>query len=325
MRFNTMWNDSRILIDDQAGMIGAALTRALTGRGLGECIIDSNGLDTRDRAVVRRFLQDTSPTHVFAVGGRKGGIAENQRIPADLLVDNLQVVTALIGEAAHCHTPNLLYLASSCIYPRDCSQPMREDQLWSGPPEPTSDAYSTAKLAGLMLCRAISHQSGRRFLCAIPTNVYGPGDDFDPERAHVVGSLIRRMITARDTGEPTVRIWGTGRARREFIHCDDLADALCFVMDQYHAPEPVNIGVGSDVSIAELAIGIQQIVGYTGELIFDTSRPDGMPRKWLDAARLTELGWRPRIGLAEGLEQTCRWFQQSLTSGIEEQSCKTLC
>lgn len=310
-----MWTESRVLVTEPEGMYGGAIVRALAARGLESRLLSARGLDLRDSRDADRFFKNERPTHVFLAAGRKGGILANQRFPADLMFDNLTVLTNVIRSAFHHDAGKLLYLGSSCLYPRDCPQPIREESLLSGPFEPTNEAYSTAKLAAMKLCQAIRDQYRRSFITAIPTNIYGPYDDFDPDNAHVVAALIRKFRDARETGQPTVTLWGTGTARREFLYSDDLGRACVFLMENYDERVPINIGYGSDLTIRELATHIQQAVGYRGDVRFDAAKPDGMPRKWLDASRLTALGWRPEVELPEGLRRTVAWYEQTVARG----------
>jgi len=245
---------------------------------------------------------------VFVAAGRAAGISGNQRHPADLIHDNLLVVTHVIHEAWRSGTRRLMYLASSCSYPKLAPQPMRPDSLLTGPLEPTSQSYAIAKLAGIQMCTAYSRQHGVEFFAAVPADAFGPGDDFSPEDSHVVAGLIRRLHEARQTGAPSVDIWGSGQQRREFIYADDLASACVFAMKHYTGPGPLNLGGGRDASIAELAHTIKSVIGFEGALRFDTSKPDGMPLKALDGAELAALGWRPSISFFDALERTYQWF-----------------
>jgi GDP-L-fucose synthase len=304
-----MWDDARVLVTEPDGMMGRSIVKALTSSGCAG-IVDSAGLDLADPDAVERFFFNERPTHVFVAAGKKGGILANQRFPADLMFDNLHVVTNVLGAALRHQVRKLLFLASACIYPRDCPQPMQERMLLSGPFESTNEAYSTAKLAGVKACQAIRDQHRRSFVAAIPTNIYGPHDDFDPDNAHVVAAMIHKLTVARDTAQREVVLWGTGQPRREFLFSDDLGCASVFLMEKYDDREPINIGFGDDLSIRELAEEIKRAIGYTGAIKFDTSRPDGMPRKWLDSSRLLEMGWRPSLTLAEGLRVTCEWYDR---------------
>jgi GDP-L-fucose synthase len=301
--------DARIYVAGGQTLIGAALLRQLAHQGFaGVCGSVDEEPDLADADDVEAFFQRRQPEFVFLAAGKSAGIAGNQKYPADLIHNNLVIAVNVIG-ACHRHgVHKLLYLASSCSYPRLCAQPMRVESLLSGPLEPTNEAYAVAKLAGLKMCQAYRQQYGDRFIVGIPANSFGPGDDYSPEDSHVVGALLRRMHEAKIAGRAGVSIWGTGTPRREFLYVDDLADACLFVMDRYDEWEPLNLGVGQDVSIRELAQLIRTVVGYTGELQFDTTRPDGMPLKSLDGSRLAQLGWKPRTTLREALETTYRDF-----------------
>ena len=286
-------------------MIGKALVRVLAVDQPPEVPDDP---PFEDPAAVDRFFRDARPEYVFLVAGKTAGIRGNQECPADLMADNTLVAAHVIPAAWRHGVKKLLYLASSCIYPKLAPQPLSVGALWSGALEPTSAPYAVAKLTGVALCDAYRRQHGARFISAIAADAYGPEDDFTPERSHVVGGLIRRIHDAHVTQASTVSIWGSGAPRREFIYVDDLADACAFAMRQYDAPEPVNLGVGSSTSIAELAAMVQEVVGYCGTLGFDRSRPDGTPLKGLDSSRIHGLGWRPSWDLRRGLSSTYAWF-----------------
>jgi GDP-L-fucose synthase len=302
-----IWENARILVTEPEGMIGRSLLRALHARDCSR-ILDSAGLDLSNADVVEHFFRSERPSHVFLAAGKKGGILSNQRYPAELMLDNLRVLTNVLEAALRHDVHRLLYLASACIYPRDCPQPMQEPALLTGPLETTNEAYSTAKLAGLKLCQAIRDQYRRSFIVAIPTNIYGPYDDFDPDNAHVVGALILKLSAAQEAGQREVVLWGTGLARREFLFSDDLGRACVFLMEKYDERDPINIGFGDDLSIRELADQIKHAVDYSGTIRFDATRPDGMPRKRLDSSRLRAMGWRPSVVLAAGLQTTCEWY-----------------
>jgi GDP-L-fucose synthase len=316
-----MWQDARVLVTEPEGMIGSAIVRALPRRA---AILDSNNLDLRDAVAVDDFFADERPTHVFLAAGKKGGILANQLFPADLMLDNLTVLPNMIRAALRFGVQKLLYLGSSCLYPRDCPQPMREESLFTGPFEITNEAYSTAKMAALRLCQAIRKQFGRSFITAIPTNIYGPGDDFDPENSHVVAAMLRKLHDARESGQESVTFWGTGMARREFIFNDDLGRACVHLMEHYDADEPINIGAGGDLSIRELAEQVKNAVGFDGEIRFDPSKPDGMPRKWLDSSRIKALGWRPTVSFEDGLQQTCDWFESVARRASKGKKCQSV-
>jgi GDP-L-fucose synthase len=301
--------ECRVFVAGGQTLLGAAIVRRLEatgftnllGVGAGEpCLVDA--------AAVDRFFAEEQPSHVFMAGGLSGGIFANQRRPADLMRDNLLAATHVISAAYRHGATKLLYLASSCSYPRLCPQPMQETDLGSGPLEPTSEAYATAKLAGSTLCRAYAAQYGAAFVSAIPANAFGPGDDFRPEEGHVIPALISKCHLAKMRDDAEVVVWGTGTPRREFVFADDLADACLFAMEHYHESMPINLGGGEDCSVAELAMQIAEVVGYRGRIAFDSSRPDGMPLKRLDGSRIRHLGWRPATPFRTALTQTYRWF-----------------
>ena len=291
-------------------MIGAALVRRLAAEGH-SVTGDKNDGDIRDSAAIDRVFAADRPQCVIVVGGREAGVLGNQAQPADLMLDNLLVVTHVISAASRHGVPRLLYLASSCIYPKHAPQPLSVESLWTGPLEPTSAAYAVAKLAGLRLCEAYHRQYGARFVTAIKADTFGPGDDFSPTNSHVVGGLMRRMHEAQVHGHSAVDVWGTGEAQREFIYVEDLADAAAFVMATYDGPSPINLGTGVTTSIRELAELAREVVGYGGELRFDSSRPDGMPFKGLDSAPLRALGWKPSWSLKAALGRTYESFLRS--------------
>ena len=307
-----MDTQARIFVAGGGTLVGDALVRRLREAGFANLVgVGDTAPDLRDAEAIDEFFASERPAYVFLLGGRSGGIARNQREPAALMLDNLRIETALIP-AAHRHgTAKLLYLAAACIYPRDCEQPMHPAQLGTGPVEPTSEAYAMAKWAGLVLCRSFAQQYGARFVTAIPAVPFGPGEDTRSEDAHVVGALIRRMHEAKEREDTEVVVWGTGRARRDFLFVDDLADALLYLMQRYDGAEPINVSGASDIAIGELAACIQRVVGFSGRLRFDATRPDGAPRKTLDGEPLGALGWSPRYALEEALAATYRWFVES--------------
>jgi GDP-L-fucose synthase len=292
--------------------LGAALVRQLTQQGFTNLVgLPPSEPDLTDASAVEAFFAQTQPEYVFVVAGKSGGIAANQKYPAELMLDNLRVITHVIHAAYQYRAKKLLYLASSCVYPKQCPQPMQIESLMTGPLEPTNEAYATAKLAGIRLTQAYRQQYGVDFIAGIPTNYFGPGDHFDPEDSHVIGALIHKMHQAKLIGAPAVEIWGTGQPRREFLYADDLADASIFVMRHYSQLQPLNLGGGVDVSIGELAVMIKEVVGYTGQLEFNPHRPDGMPLKILDSNPLKALGWQPQGDFKTALIQTYRWFLQT--------------
>jgi GDP-L-fucose synthase len=300
---------TRIFVAGERDFVGASLARRLRAAGCERLLGEGDAApDLRDAAAVDAFFARQRPELVFLLGGRSGGIARNQREGAELMLDNLLVQTAVVRAAQRHGARKLLYLAAACVYPRECEQPMRPEQLGTGPLEPTSGPYALAKWAGLELCRAFARQTGARFVSAIPANPFGPGDSTDPEDAHVVGALFQRMHHAKRRGDAEIVVWGTGRARRDFLYVDDLADACVFLMERFEGPDPINVSGGSDVSIGEVAERIQKVVGFAGRLRFDASRPEGAPRKLLDGEPLRRLGWAPRSSLDDALAATYRWL-----------------
>jgi GDP-L-fucose synthase len=298
----------RIFVAGVGTPAGAALPRILESVGADVCGQGIPAAILRDGMALERVLMRLQPTHVIVAAGRSGGITANRRAPADLMVDNLQIVAAVVPAAHRCGVQSLLYLASSCTYPRECAQPMQPSALWSAPLEPTSEAYATAKLAGLMLCRAYRDQYGARFISAIAGDVYGPDDNFDPEESHVVAGLIRRMHEARMRGDKTFVVWGTGRQVRDLIYTDDLAEACVRALERYDDRAPINLSSGAGTSIGELAAVVRDVVGFEGSLVFDTTRPDGTPVKVLDATVIREHGFVARTPLRTGIERTYAWF-----------------
>ena len=307
---------ARIYVAGSQTLIGIALLRHLHSQGYTVLISDPAGENAlRDAKVVDAFFAEARPEYVFLTAGKSGGIRANQKYPADLMLDNLLVETHIINSAYRFGVVKLLYLASSCSYPRLATQPISEDALFTGPLEPTNEAYAIAKIAGIKLCQAYNQQYGTRYISAIPANAFGPDDDTDVEDAHVIPALMMRMISAKALHLPSVDIWGTGAPQREFIFVDDLADACEFVMHHYEASQPINLGSGTTLSIRELAEQIRQIVGYTGELCFDSSKPDGMPLKMLDSRRMLGLGWQAKTPFSEALRATLHWVLSINTRG----------
>lgn len=303
---------ARIYVAGGNTMTGRALLARLADQGF-TATSGAEEPDLHDRAAVDRFFDRTRPEYVFVVAGQTAGIGGNQQRPAELMIDSLAIASHLIPAASRHQVKKLLYLASSCIYPKEAPQPLQVSSLWGGPLEPTSAPYAVAKLAGMTLCDAHRRQHGAPFVSAIGADVYGPGDDFSPDNSHVVGALIRRIDEAHTAGAASVEVWGSGTPRREFIYVDDLADACIFVMNHYDGPDPINVGVGTHTSIAELAATIRDVVGYAGEIRFDRSRPDGMPFKGLDSTVLRNLGWQPAWSLRRGLERTHQWYRGALS------------
>ena len=345
-----MPRDAKIYVAGHQGLVGSAIQRRLLTAGFSHLLTRTRReLDLRDQAAVRRFFETEQPQYVFLAAARVGGILANSTYPADFIRDNLQIQANVIDAAWRAGAKKLLFLGSSCIYPKACPQPMAEEHLLTGPLEPTNEWYAVAKIAGLKMCQAYRRQYGFNAICLMPTNLYGPGDNFDLETSHVLPALIRKFHLAKlasegnwpaidaderrwgpipeddraafalptdhrspitGQGSPKVILWGSGAPRREFLHVDDLADACLFLMDRYDGEDLVNVGLGEDVSIRQLAATVQGIVGFRGAVDFDPSKADGTPRKLLDVHRLTSLGWRARIPLAEGIATTYRWFSE---------------
>jgi GDP-L-fucose synthase len=300
---------SRIFVAGHRGLVGSAILRHLEELGCRNLLVATRTeLDLRDQNAVARFFARNRPEYVFLAAAKVGGIMANATQPAQFLYDNLAIELNVIHAAWQHGVRKLLFLGSSCIYPKLARQPIKEEYMLTGPLEETNEAYAIAKIAGLKLAQAYRAQHGFSAIALMPTNLYGPGDNFDLESSHVLPALIRRFHEARLAGAPAVTLWGTGTPRREFLHVDDLASAACFAMQQYDEQQPLNVGVGRDLAIAELAALVARIVGYAGRTVFDSSRPDGTPRKLLDVSRLTALGWRPRIALEEGIASTYRWY-----------------
>jgi GDP-L-fucose synthase len=301
----------RVLVAGHRGMVGSALVRRL---GQEECellTVARDTIDLRNQAAVDRWFDEHRPEAVLLAAARVGGIYENNAYPGDFLYDNLAIATNVIEASRRTGVAKLLFLGSSCIYPRLAPQPMPESCLLTGPLEPTNEWYAVAKIAGLKLCQAYHRQHGCDFVSVMPTNLYGPNDNFDLLSSHVLAALLAKTDAAVREGRNTVEIWGSGRPRREFLHVDDLADAVVFLIKTWSDEEPINIGAGRDVTIAELARLIADIVGFNGRFVFDPTKPDGTPRKLLDVSKVTELGWRPGIDLETGIRQTYDWYRTS--------------
>ncbi len=321
--------DSRVYVAGHRGLAGSALARRLAGEGYRNLLTRTHAeLDLADQAAARKFFEQEKPAYVFMAAAKVGGILANNSYPAEFIQSNLAVQTHVMHEAWRNGVTRLLFLGSSCIYPRDCPQPIKEEYLLTGPLEFTNRAYAVAKIAGVEMCRSYNRQYGTRYLAAMPTNLYGPGDNYDLEGAHVLPALIRKMHEAKAGGRDRVVVWGTGSPRREFLHSDDMADACVMMMslpdkafdELLRGPNDfplVNVGSGEDQTIAELARAVAAVVGFRGELEFDTSKPDGTPRKLLDAGRLRRLGWSPRIDLETGIAAAYRDFL-GLEGGLSE-------
>ena len=299
----------RVFVAGHRGMVGSALVRRLAQEECELLRVSRDTVDLRNQAAVDRWFDQHRPEAVLLAAARVGGIHENDSHPADFLYDNLAIATNVIEASRRTRVAKLLFLGSSCIYPRLAPQPMPESCLLSGPLEPTNQWYAIAKIAGLKLCQAYRRQYGCDFVSVMPTNLYGPNDNFDLLSSHVLPALVAKIDAAVREGRDAVEIWGSGRPRREFLHVDDLADAVVFLMKTWSDEEPINIGTGTDVTIAELARMIAEVVCFTGRFVFDASKPDGTPRKLLDVSRLTALGWRPQIDLEAGIRQTHDWYR----------------
>jgi len=300
---------NRIYVAGHAGLVGRALVRALDARGYGRVMTVGRGeVDLAHRDQVDRYFREERPEYVLLAAAKVGGIWANDQFPADFLRENLAIELNVIDAARRWGVKKLLFLGSSCIYPRDADQPLRETALLRGPLESTNEGYAIAKIAGIKLCQAYQRQYGSRFVSVMPTNLYGPFDNFDPQTSHVLPALIRKFHEAVQGKEDHVVVWGTGAPRREFLHVDDLAEACLFLMHEYESSEIINVGWGKDVTILELASMLRDISGFEGEIRFDPSRPDGTPRKVLDVSRIQALGWTPKIGLREGLRATFDWY-----------------
>jgi GDP-L-fucose synthase len=299
----------RIFVAGHRGLVGAAIERRLRALGHSNLLLRTRAeLDLRDAAAVDAFFTRERPDYVILAAAKVGGIHANDSQPADFIRDNLQMQTAVIDSAYRHGTRKLLFLGSSCVYPKHAPQPMTESCLLTGPLEPTNEWYAIAKIAGIKMCQAYRRQYGFPSIVAMPTNLYGPGDNFNLSTSHVLPALIRKFHEAKHAGTREVVVWGTGTPRREFLHVDDLADACVTLLQHYDSDAMINIGCGEDLSIRELATLIAEVVGFDGQLVFDPSKPDGTPRKLLDVSRLSAVGWQPHIALRDGIEQTYRWF-----------------
>lgn len=303
--------DASIYVAGHRGLVGSATLRALGNAGYENILTATRDeLDLRHQAAVDAWFHEHKPEYVYLVAGTVGGVYANSTRPAEFLYDNLMIHGTVVHAAHNAGTKKLLYLGSSCIYPRHASQPIAEDQLLTGPLEPTNESYALAKIAGIKLCSSYRTQYGSDFISAMPTNLYGPGDNFDLTASHVIPALIRKFHEAKASGHDEVQIWGTGSAMREFLHVDDLASACLFLMDTYSSDTHINVGTGEDLSIRSLAETIREIVHPDAKLVFDTTKPDGMPRKVLDVAKLHELGWKHTTDFRDGVSATYKWFIQ---------------
>ena len=307
----------RVFVAGHRGLVGSALVRRLSREPVELVTRSRQELDLENPLAVLRFFARERPQQVYLAAAKVGGIMANATYPADFIRNNLLVTINVLEAARDAGVEKLLYLGSSCIYPRLAPQPITEEALLTGPLEPTNEPYAIAKIAGITMCRSYNRQFGTNFISVMPTNLYGPGDNFDLETSHVLPALIRRFHEAKVAGAPSVTIWGTGTPRREFLHVDDLADACVHLMRVHDGNDLVNVGCGEDVAIGDLARLVAEIVGYPGEIAFDRSKPDGTPRKLLDVRRLAALGWRARIPLRDGIAETYQWFRGNNGSGVD--------
>jgi GDP-L-fucose synthase len=297
--------DSKIFVAGHKGMVGSSIIRRLTELGYNNIItLNKNKLNLLDQSEVNNFFKKVRPNYVFLAAAKVGGINANKTQKADFLYENLMIQTNVIKSSCLYEVKKLIFLGSSCIYPKFCDQPIKEEYLLTGSLEPTNDAYAIAKIAGIKMCQSYNEQYGTNFISVMPTNLYGPNDNYDLANSHVLPAMIRKFHEAKLEGKESVEIWGTGTPKREFLYVDDLADACVFLMNNYSGSEIVNIGTGQDVTIAELAVGISKIVGYDGEIKYNTEMPDGTPRKLLDVSKLKELGWEYKTTLLEGIKKT---------------------
>ncbi|NHC46350.1 GDP-L-fucose synthase [Motilibacter sp. K478] len=312
---STLPRSARIYVAGHRGLVGSAIYRHLVAEGFSDVVSrSSKELDLRDRGAVDAFFDDQRPDYVVLAAAKVGGIVANNTYPADFLSDNVRIQVNVLDAAARVGVRKLLFLGSSCIYPKFAEQPIREDSLLTGLLEPTNDAYAIAKIAGVLQVQALRRQHSLPYVSAMPTNLYGPGDNFDLQNSHVLPALIRKVHEAKQRGDKEYVVWGTGTPRREFLHTDDLSRAVLTLLERYDEPAPINIGVGEDVTIRELAETVADVVGFDGEIVFDTTKPDGTPRKLLDVSRINALGWKAEIGLRDGIASTYRWFLDNVDS-----------
>lgn len=313
MTLNNIRPDETIFVAGHRGLVGSAILRELKRVGHDKIIVKSRTeLDLLNQDSVNRFFQTETIDHVICAAAKVGGILANSRDQVGFLYENTMISFNLIRAAAERENlKKFLFLGSSCIYPKDSAQPIREEYLLSGPLEPTNQGYAIAKIAALKLCEMYNRQFGREFISAMPTNLYGPKDNFHPENSHVLPAMLRRFHEAKVAGNEKVVVWGTGTPKREFLHVDDLAEAAVFLLDHYSGPETINLGSGHEISIMELATTIKNVVGFQGAIEFDLSKPDGTPRKLVDVTKIRELGWSPRIHLKDGIRSTYQWAQEN--------------
>ncbi|HAR84284.1 MAG TPA: GDP-fucose synthetase [Clostridium sp.] len=307
-----MDRNAKIYVAGHKGLVGSAIVRNLKKRGYKNIITRTHGeLDLKNQKAVEEFWREEEPEYVYLAAAKVGGILANDQYPADFIYENLMIQNNVIKAAHDFNAKKLLFLGSTCIYPKNAPQPIKEEYLLSGFLEPTNEAYAIAKIAGLEMCKFFKRQYGDNFISCMPTNLYGPYDNFDLKSSHVLPALIRKFHEAKEEGKPSVEVWGTGTPLREFLHVDDMADACIFLMENYNGQEHVNIGTGEEVSIKQLAETVKEIIGYKGQLLFNSDKPDGTPRKLTDITKLHELGWKHSINLKEGIEDSYKWFKEN--------------
>ncbi len=307
-----MDRNAKIYVAGHKGLVGSAIVRNLKKRGYKNIITRTHGeLDLKNQKAVEEFWREEEPEYVYLAAAKVGGILANDQYPADFIYENLMIQNNVIKAAHDFNAKKLLFLGSTCIYPKNAPQPIKEEYLLSGFLEPTNEAYAIAKIAGLEMCKFFKRQYGDNFISCMPTNLYGPYDNFDLKSSHVLPALIRKFHEAKEEGKPSVEVWGTGTPLREFLHVDDMADACIFLMENYNGEEHVNIGTGEEVSIKRLAETVKEIIGYKGQLLFNSDKPDGTPRKLTDITKLHELGWKHSINLKEGIEDSYKWFKEN--------------
>jgi GDP-L-fucose synthase len=312
-----MLSQKRIWVAGHNGMVGSAISRCLSARGDFVLKADRSVVDLRNQIGVETWLKQNRPDAIVFAAAKVGGIYANDTFPADFIYDNLAIETNIIHSAHAAGVDRLVFLGSSCIYPKFAEQPIKEEALLTGPLEPTNEWYAIAKIAGIKLCQAYRKQYGRHYISVMPCNLYGPGDNYDPMTSHVMPALIRKFHEAKVENRPEVIVWGTGTPLREFLHVDDLARAVVFCLDQYDGYEHINCGAGFDISIRELAETVARAVGYSGRLVFDTTKPDGTPRKLMDSGRIQALGWAPQIAFEEGVADSYRWFLENRAADVK--------
>ncbi len=307
-----MKKDSKIYVAGHKGLVGSSIVRALQKKGYNNLVLKTRKeLDLLDQKAVEKFFAQEKPEYVFLAAAKVGGIIANKTYPADFAYSNLQIQNNVIHNAYLSKVKKLLFLGSSCIYPRNCPQPIKEEYLLSGYLEPTNKAYAISKIAGMIMCESYNKQYGTNFISVMPTNLYGPNDNFDLENSHVLPAMLRKLHEAKKNQAKEVIMWGSGKPKREFLYIDDLANACIFLMNKYDGSETINIGTGEDCSIKELAELAKKTVGFAGKLVWDKSKPDGTPRKWLDVSKLHTLGWKHKVPLEKGIKMSYAWFKES--------------